>query len=115
MRHIPYVDIVGGTRIVEQLYSCEMKLTNFMYYGNFFVGKLWEPKHPGERNIYRCRENLHDDAQGCDDSASAPAKSIHNLEFNAHFLDIAREGGLTLVECLITFFQRLGQSNRDNV
>jgi hypothetical protein len=38
-----------------------------------------------------------------------------NLEFNAHFLDTALASGLTLVECPITFFSRVGQSKGGNV
>ena len=38
-----------------------------------------------------------------------------NLEFNAHFLDTALEQGLILVECPITFYQRVGVSKGGNV
>ena len=31
-----------------------------------------------------------------------------NLEFNAHFTDAALENGLTIVECPITFHERVG-------
>ena len=40
-----------------------------------------------------------------------------NLEFNAHFLDVALEYGERLVECPITFHPQVGVSkggNRDN-
>ena len=39
--------IVNGTRIVEQLRAYSTQLSTFMYYGNFFVGKLLEVKHLG--------------------------------------------------------------------
>jgi hypothetical protein len=42
---ISHADVVNGTRIVEQLRSENTQLTTFMYYGNFFVGKLLEVKH----------------------------------------------------------------------
>ena len=37
-----------------------------------------------------------------------------NLEFNAHFLDRALENGLTVVECPITFHERVGVSKGGN-
>ena len=43
----PHADIVNGTRIVEQLRAYDTQLSTFMYYGNFFVGKLLEIKHIG--------------------------------------------------------------------
>ena len=44
---IDHADIVNGTRIVEQLRDYSTQLSTFMYYGNFFVGKLLEFKHMG--------------------------------------------------------------------
>ena len=38
-----------------------------------------------------------------------------NLEFNAYFLDKALEAGLSVVECPITFHQRVGESKGGNV
>jgi hypothetical protein len=38
---------VNGTRIVEQLREYSTQLSTFIYYGNFFVGKLLELKHFG--------------------------------------------------------------------
>ena len=43
-----HADIVNGTRIVEQLRAYDTQLNTFMYYGNFFVGKLLEFKHVGK-------------------------------------------------------------------
>ncbi len=40
--YIDHADVVNGTRIVEQLRQYSTQLTTFMYYGNFFVGKLLE-------------------------------------------------------------------------
>jgi hypothetical protein len=45
--YIPHAEIVNGTRIVEQLREYDTQLGTFMYYGNFFVGKLLEAKHLG--------------------------------------------------------------------
>jgi len=45
--YIDHADIVNGTRIVEQLRESSTQLSTFMYYGNFFVGKLLEVKHRG--------------------------------------------------------------------
>jgi hypothetical protein len=38
-----------------------------------------------------------------------------NLEFNAHFLDVALEHNLVVVECPITFHRRVGVSKGGNV
>ena len=38
-----------------------------------------------------------------------------NLEFNAHFMDVALATGLFLVECPITFHPRVGVSKGGNV
>ena len=37
-----------------------------------------------------------------------------NLEFNAHFLDVALEYGAVLLECPITFHPRVGVSKGGN-
>ena len=47
LAYIDHADIVNGTRIVEQLREYSTQLSTFMYYGNFFVGKLLEFKHLG--------------------------------------------------------------------
>ena len=47
LAYIPHAEIVNGTRIVEQLRDYDTQLSTFMYYGNFFVGKLLEAKHLG--------------------------------------------------------------------
>jgi hypothetical protein len=86
-----------------------------MYYGNFFVGKLLEAKHLGKGTFtdvgttYKlCRKS----ALQCLLPHLNPAI---NLEFNTHFLDTALALGLTLVECPITFYQRVGVSKGGNV
>ena len=38
-----------------------------------------------------------------------------NLEFNAHLLDLALENEFVLVECPITFHQRVGVSKGGNI
>ena len=51
---LAYIDdaaIVNGTRIVEQLRDYSTQLSTFMYYGNFFVGKLLELKHLGRGTL----------------------------------------------------------------
>jgi hypothetical protein len=113
--YIPHADIVGGTRIVEQLRSYDTQLSTFMYYGNFFVGKLLEVKHLGKgtfTDVGTTYKMMRTDALKQLLPVLNPAV---NLEFNAHFLDVALQRGLTLVECPITFFQRVGQSKGGNV
>jgi hypothetical protein len=86
-----------------------------MYYGNFFVGKLLELKHLGRGTFtdvgttYKLvrRESL--------ERLMPKLNPNINLEFNAHFLDIALESGERLVECPITFHPRVGISKGGNV
>lgn len=114
LAYIPHAEIVNGTRIVEQLRQGKTQLTTFMYYGNFFVGKLLEAKHIGQGTFtdvgttYKlcCNETLR---------RLLPALNPEvNLEFNAHFLDVALREGVHLVECPVTFHGRVGASKGGN-
>src|SRR5262249_4963573 len=51
LAYIDHADIVNGTRIVEQLREYSTQLSTFMFYGNFFVGKLLELKHLGRGTV----------------------------------------------------------------
>lgn len=114
LAYIDHADIVNGTRISEQLREYETQLSTFMYYGNFFVGKLLEAKHVGKGTFtdvgttYKlCRnESLRRLLPRLDPSI--------NLEFNAHFLDTALANEQYLVECPVTFFPRVGVSKGGN-
>jgi hypothetical protein len=115
LAYIPHADIVNGTRIVEQLRSPTTQLTTFMYYGNFFVGKLLEAKHLGTGTFtdvgttYKlCRNSTLQDLL-------PRLNSAINLEFNAYFLDTALHTGVAIVECPVTFFERVGISKGGNV
>lgn len=113
--YIDEADIVNGTRIVEQLREYDTQLSTFMYYGNFFVGKLLELKHLGRGTFtdvgttYKLlrRDSLERLLPHLDPSI--------NLEFNAHFLDTAVGSGERVVECPITFHARVGVSKGGNV
>lgn len=114
LAYLPHADIVNGTRIVEQLRERETQLTTFMYYGNFFVGKLLEAKHAGLGTFtdvgttYKlCRNRVLRRLLPVLDPSV-------NLEFNAYFLDTALSCGVTIVECPITFHQRVGLSKGGN-
>jgi hypothetical protein len=115
MAYIPHVEIVNGTRIVEQLRAERTQLTTFMYYGNFAAGKLLEISHLGKGTFtdvgttYKlCRnESLRRLLPHLNPSI--------NLEFNAHFLDTALECGEPIVECPVSFFPRVGDSKGGNV
>jgi cellulose synthase/poly-beta-1,6-N-acetylglucosamine synthase-like glycosyltransferase len=115
LAYIDHADIVNGTRIVEQLRDYSTQLSTFMYYGNFFAGKLLELKHLGcgtftdvgttyklirRRSLERLLPHLNPRV---------------NLEFNAHFLDTALMYGERVVECPITFHPRVGVSKGGNV
>jgi glycosyltransferase involved in cell wall biosynthesis len=107
--------IINGTRISEQLRMPDTQLSNFIYFGNFFVGKLLELKHLGKGTLtdvgttYKLckskylRENL-----------------IHynpevNFEFNAYFLDKSLQLGARVVEVPVTFHKRIGISKGGNI
>ncbi len=114
LAYVPHAEIVNGTRIVEQLRDSETQLTTFMYYGNFFVGKVLEAKHVGQGTFtdvgttYKvCRNDvLRRLLPALDPSV--------NLEFNAHFLDVVLACGVRVVECPVTFHRRVGRSKGGN-
>lgn len=114
LSYIPHAEIVNGTRIVEQLRARKTQLTTFMYYGNFFVGKLLEAKHIGKGTFtdvgttYKLCRN---------ESLRRLLPRLNpgiNLEFNAHFLDTALRHGFHIVECPVTFHDRIGRSKGGN-
>jgi hypothetical protein len=115
MAYISHAGIVNGTRIVEQLRSRDTQLTTFMYYGNFFVGKLLEAKHIGNGTF----TDVGTTYKLCRNSDLARLLPLLNpainLEFNAHFLDTALQNGFRLVECPVTFHNRVGVSKGGNV
>jgi len=110
----PHADIVNGTRIVEQLRSRDTQLTTFMYYGNFFVGKLLETKHIGQGTY----TDVGTTYKLCWNSALERLLPLLNpdinLEFNAHFLDLAIRNRFRVVECPVTFHSRVGRSKGGN-
>jgi hypothetical protein len=113
--YVPHGDIVNGTRTIEPLRQYRTQLSTFMYYGNIFVGKLLEAKHLGRSTItdvgttYKlCRREAL--------LALLPRLNpAVNLEFNAYFLDVALRDGHLLVECPITFHERVGISKGGNI
>jgi glycosyltransferase involved in cell wall biosynthesis len=112
--YAPHAEIVNGTRTVECLRQYSTQLTTFMYYGNLFVGKLLEAKHLGRSTI----TDVGTTYKLCRKSALTQLlpqlNPTVNLEFNAHFIDRALENGLTVVECPITFHERVGVSKGGN-
>ena len=114
LAYLPHADIVNGTRICEQLRAHKTQLTTFMYYGNFFVGKLLEVKHLSKGTFtdvgttYKlCRKSTL--------KHLLPLLNRNiNLEFNAYFLDTALGNGIRIVECPVTFHDRVGVSKGGN-
>jgi glycosyltransferase involved in cell wall biosynthesis len=113
--YAPHADVVNGTRIVEALRETRTQLTTFMFYGNLFVAKLLEAKH-------LARSTLTDVGSTYKLCRRHPLIALlpHlnpaiNLEFNAHFLDMALANGLVIVECPITFHPRVGLSKGGNI
>jgi len=115
LAYLPHADIVNGTRIVEQLRARRTQLTTFMYYGNFFAGKLLEAKHVGQGTL----TDVGTTYKLCRNRALTRLLPLLNpdinLEFNAYFLDTALENGFAIVECPVTFHDRVGVSKGGNV
>ena len=114
LAYIPHADIVNGSRIVEQLRASGTQLTTFMYYGNFFVGKLLEMKHIENGTLtdvgttYKlCRKEVLKELL-------PKLNPGVNLEFNPYFLDCALQNNFKIVECPITFHPRVGKSKGGN-
>lgn len=115
LAYIPHADIVNGTRIVEQLRAYHTQLSTFMYYGNFFVGKLLEAKHLGRGTFTDVGTTYKMIRRNVLIRLLPVLNPAINLEFNAHFLDTALAHGVSLLECPITFHPRVGVSKGGNV
>ena len=114
LAYAPHAAIVNGTRIVEQLRERTTQLSTFMYYGNFFVGKLLEIKHLGMgtfTDVGTTYKLLHKDALA---RLLPKLNPSINLEFNAHLMDTALACGESMVECPVTFHPRVGTSKGGN-
>lgn len=112
---IAHADIVNGTRTVERLRARDTQLSTFMYYGNLFVGKILEAKHLGRSTITDVGTTFKLCRRDALVRLMPHLDPAVNLEFNAHFLDVALDRGLDLVECPITFHPRVGVSKGGNV
>jgi Glycosyl transferase family 2 len=114
LAYIDHADIVNGTRIVEQLREHSTQLSTFMYYGNFFVGKLLEVKHLGRGTFTDVGTTYKLLRRRSLERLLPLLNPALNLEFNAHFLDTALASGERVVECPITFHPRVGVSKGGN-
>lgn len=115
LAYIDHAGIVNGTRIVEQLRDYSTQLSTFMYYGNFFVGKLLELKHLGRGTFTDVGTTYKLMRRSSLQRLMPLLNPAVNLEFNAHFLDTALASGESVVECPITFHPRVGVSKGGNV
>jgi hypothetical protein len=114
LAYIDHAEIVNGTRIVEQLREYSTQLSTFMYYGNFFVGKMLELKHLGRGTFTDVGTTYKVVRRKSLERLMPMVNPNINLEFNAHFLDTALAAGQRLVECPITFHPRVGISKGGN-
>jgi len=115
LAYIDHAGVVNGTRIVEQLREYSTQLSTFMYYGNFFVGKLLELKHLGRGTFTDVGTTYKLMRRSSLERLMPLLNPAINLEFNAHFLDTALASGERVVECPITFHPRVGESKGGNV
>jgi len=113
--YIPHAEIVNGTRIVEQLREYNTQLSTFMYFGNFFAGKLLEAKHLGRGTFTDVGTTYKVMRRETVANILRFVKPAINLEFNAHFLDTALRHDFLVVECPVTFHPRVGVSKGGNV
>jgi glycosyltransferase involved in cell wall biosynthesis len=114
LAYVDHAHIVNGTRIVEQLRDYSTQLSTFMYYGNFFVGKLLELKHFGRGTFTDVGTTYKLIRRDSLERLMSRLNPAVNLEFNAHFLDVALGSGERMVECPITFHPRVGVSKGGN-
>jgi hypothetical protein len=106
--------LLYGILLALALRAQRTQLTSFMYYGNFFVGKLLEAKHLG-KGTFTDVGTTYKLCRNAALRALMPSLSpAINLEFNAHFLDVALAGPFHLVECPVTFHNRVGVSKGGN-
>ena len=115
LAYVDHADVVNGTRIVEQLRDYSTQLSTFMYYGNFFVGKLLELKHLGRGTFTDVGTTYKLVRRQSLQRLLPVLNPAVNLEFNAHFLDVALAHGERIVESPITFHPRVGVSKGGNV
>jgi hypothetical protein len=115
LTYLPHAEIVNGTRIVEQLRAYDTQLNTFMYYGNFFVGKLLEIKHLGHGTFTDVGTTYKVMRREALERLFPYLNPNINLEFNAYFLDTALRTGTIVVECPVTFHPRVGLSKGGNV
>ena len=115
LAYADHADVVNGTRIVEQLREYSTQLSTFMYYGNFFVGKLLELKHLGRGTFTDVGTTYKLVRRQALQRLLPVLNPAVNLEFNAHFMDVALAHGERMVECPITFHPRIGVSKGGNV
>ena len=114
LAYAPHADIVNGTRTVEALRQYSTQLSTFMYYGNFFVGKLLESKHLGKSTVTDAGTTYKLCRKSALKQLLPRLDRRINLEFNAYFLDSAMYAGFAIVECPITFHPRVGLSKGGN-
>ncbi|HXI86894.1 MAG TPA: glycosyltransferase family 2 protein [Parvularculaceae bacterium] len=114
LAYAPHADIVNGTRIVETLRERSTQLTTFMFYGNLFVAKLLEAKHLGRGTLTDVGSTYKLIRRRALDRLMPRLNPAVNLEFNAHFMDIALAAGFAFIECPITFHPRVGVSKGGN-
>ncbi len=110
-----HADVVNGTRIVEQLRDETTQLSTFMYYGNFFVGKLLEVKHLGKGTFTDVGTTYKMIRRNVLPELLRHLDPRVNLEFNAHFMDTVLRRRMIMIECPVTFYARIGESKGGNV
>jgi glycosyltransferase involved in cell wall biosynthesis len=115
LAYVPHADIVNGTRTVEPLRQYHTQLSTIMYYGNLFVAKLLEARHLGRCTLTDVGTTYKLARREALTVLLPDLRPEVNLEFNAWFLDRALAMGLTVVECPVTFHQRVGISKGGNV
>jgi glycosyltransferase involved in cell wall biosynthesis len=115
LSYIDQAEIVNGTRIVEHLQQPNTQITTFIHYGNFAVAKLLECKYLGTLTLTDVGTTYKLIRRKALIDILPKLGSKINLEFNPYFIETAIKNNLSIIECPINFYPRVGLSKGGNV
>lgn len=114
LAYISHADVVNGTRIVEQLQDANTQVSTFIHYGNFAVAKLLEFKYLGDVTLTDVGTTYKLIRRNSLGKIINQLNNKINLEFNPYFLETCLVNKLSIIECPITFYPRVGESKGGN-
>lgn len=114
LAYIAHADVVNGTRIVEQLQDANTQVSTFIHYGNLAVAKLLEFKYLGDVTLTDVGTTYKLMRRNSLEKIMNQLSNQINLEFNPYFLETCLVNKLSVIECPITFYPRVGESKGGN-